>query len=216
MKPRVPKVSKQGVDRAVHQMSHQSSSEEGPALPKKGPLSPKANSSALVVAGSRFRDVLTHAEIVGVWAFAWLPETSGNVTHPGFKVDGKPMDPLDLLDPHNLHLGAFVDGFVRQPEAVLDLLTRFRKYIRQEVGKPGKSLAHAVLYEAETPKEAASLLAKAEGNKTAVSVDSAAKRLRHHRAIRKDSTENPLWPSVATTGANPVPKKARAARGQKR
>lgn len=181
------------------------------AAPPRERLSALSTGLALEVAGRRFRRVLTDAEIDGVWSLAWLPETSGNVTHQGFKLAGNPEDPIDRLDPFNLPMAAFLDAFARQPETVIDLLARFRRYIREEVGKPGTSLVHAAFIAAGTAKEAANVLAEAEskGAPTLAAVASAGRRLRRHRAAVEPSSANQLWPTVAATGAEPVRRKQR-------
>jgi hypothetical protein len=168
----------------------------------------QCNALALEIAGLRFRKRLADAEIVGVWSLAWLPESSGNITHPGFVVEGANEDPIERLNPHNLPMLAFLDAFARQPEAVIDLLKIFRRYIREKVGRPGPSLVHAALIAGGTPKEAAHNLAEAEtkGSPTAAAIASAGRRLRRHRSSLKESIKGPLWPYVAATGTEPVPR----------
>jgi hypothetical protein len=166
---------------------------------------------ALQVAGRRFREVLSDAEINGVWTFAWLPETSGKVTHRSFILGGKPTDPIELLDPANLAMVAFLDAFARQPDEVIKLLTTFRVYIREKVGKPGPSLVHAAFINEGTGKEAAHVLAEAESNvgPTLAAVESAGRRLRRHAASLESAQKGkgPYWPHINSAGAEPIPRK---------
>lgn len=145
---------------------------------------------------------LSHAEQNGIWAFAWLPETSGNVKHDHFEIDPANglEDPIDRLNPHNLHMAAFMDAFAKHPDATIALLKRFRRFICEECGRPGKSTVHATLISHGTTNKAAEILATAnEGsNPTETNVESSARRLRRHRQelkkILKPYEQNPDWP----------------------
>lgn len=164
---------------------------------------------ALQIAG-RFRGVLKDAEICGVWTFAWLPETSGKVTHQSFNLGGNPTDPIELLDPANQPMVAFLDAFARQPDEVIKLLTIFRVHIREKVGKPGTSLVHAAFINKGTGKEAAHVLAEAESNggPTLPAVESAGRRLRRHKASLESEQKGkgPDWPYINSAGAEPIPR----------
>jgi len=227
-------------------MSPPPSSREAPAAPKEKGHSQTSNANALRIAGRRFRkrnatdpeeEGLSDAEICGVWAFAWIPETSQRVRPENSRVYvNKVSDPLGLLDPHNLTMGAFVDGFARHPELVIKLLGKFRRYIRR-FGAPGPSCVHAVCFYADqwnedehskksgkssahaapfakgTGKDAAYCLAKVETGvgrqPTVAAVQSAGRKIRRHKAHVKASVTSPYWPYVPGTGADPIPKKQR-------
>ena len=124
---------------------------------------------------------------------------------------GNPTDPIELLDPANLPMVAFLDAFARQPDEVIKLLTIFRVHIREKVGKPGPSLVHAAFINEGTGKEAAHVLAEAESNggpTLPAAVESAGRRLRRHKASleAEQKGKGPDWPYINSAGAEPIPR----------
>lgn len=163
-----------------------------------------------IAGGKQFKD-LKDAEKIGVWTFAWLPETSGKVEldhfkkveHDHFKIDmanGRE-DPVDRLNPYDQHMAAFVDAFARRPDAVISLLKKFRRFICEECGRPGQSTEHATLISYGTTKAAASIRAEAEAKPskpTTGAVASAERGLRRRRQelekVLKPYDKSPDWP----------------------
>lgn len=167
-----------------------------------------AMAEALQIAGVKVRRILTDAEIAGCWAFAWLPEASGKVTHK-FLEPSQTFDPITsrYLNPCNLRLGAFIDAFSKHPEEVLKLLQKFRDHIRKAGGTADmtEGSVHSAMLDHGTGKEAAHRVAKLAGIKTEPELETVGRKIRRAAALVKGKGSG--WPMLGGGTAEPVPRK---------
>jgi len=178
--------------------------------PTKIPRDHIAMAEPLRIAGADLRRILTDAEIAGCWAFAWLPETTGKVTHEFLEL-GERFDPVTsrYLNPRNLTLGAFIDAFSKHPEEVLKLLLRFRAHIRKEGGTADmtEGSVYSAMLDHGTGKEAAHRAVELAGirNRNRTVVETMGKKIR--RAAAPVKGKGVGWPMLGGGTAEPIQRK---------